>query len=286
MTITIAWERKLSNYSELVFCSDSRLSGGGNIDVCQKVFPLPREDAAIGFCGSTLLAYPIINQFISYVRHYKKNLDRSLDGSELPNRFASLTNKFLKSYMNPIDLQSELKETSFLIGSFSWRLQRPIISNIRYDAGKGEYVASKSRFPKGRSRSLNRATQFGMIGDLRYHYFDHLKNTIEFQTAECLNMEPFSALCDMLQKPNFTDRYGTLKGVIGGAPQLLKIYPFLRTIEFGVHWPSKADGKLYLNGRELFEYEKVIIPQIDSTTHEMFYPLEGLGAAGNTSKIE
>ncbi len=56
MTITIAWERKLSTYSEILFCSDSRLNGGGNIDVCQKVFALPREDAAIGFCGSTLIA--------------------------------------------------------------------------------------------------------------------------------------------------------------------------------------------------------------------------------------
>ncbi|HEY0112201.1 MAG TPA: hypothetical protein VGB59_03505 [Allosphingosinicella sp.] len=79
MTITLAWERRLASYSEIVFASDSRLSGGGNIDVCQKVFPLPREDAAIGFCGSTLIAYPIINQFISYVKNYKKNLDRALN---------------------------------------------------------------------------------------------------------------------------------------------------------------------------------------------------------------
>ncbi len=74
MTITIAWERRLANTSELLFCSDSRLTGGGNIDVCQKIFPLAREDGAIGFCGSTLIAYPIINQFQSYVRHHKQNL--------------------------------------------------------------------------------------------------------------------------------------------------------------------------------------------------------------------
>jgi len=74
MTITLAWERRLANYSEIIFCSDSRLTGGGNIDVCQKVFPLPREDGGIGFCGSTLIAYPIINQFISYVKNYKKML--------------------------------------------------------------------------------------------------------------------------------------------------------------------------------------------------------------------
>jgi len=36
---------------------------------------------------------------------------------------------------------------------------------------------------------------------------------------------------------------------------------------------------LHLNGRELFEYEKVSIPQIDCATLEVYYPLEGLSDA-------
>jgi hypothetical protein len=147
LTITLAWERRMATYSEIIFCSDSRLSGAGNIDVCQKVFPLPREDAAIGFCGSTLIAYPIINQFISYIRNYRKNLDRALDGSELPRRLASLANKFLESYIDPIDLEQELLETTFLIGSFSWRLGRPIINKVLFDNGPKQYVAANSSFP-------------------------------------------------------------------------------------------------------------------------------------------
>src|SRR5271165_5327003 len=132
MTIVVAWERRLRAYSEIVFCSDSRLTGGGNIDVCQKIFSLPREDAAIGFCGSTLIAYPLIHQFSSYIKYYKKNIDRALDGSELPARFLSLTNNFVNSYIDAIDLSNELKETSFLIGYFSWRLKRPFIYRIAY----------------------------------------------------------------------------------------------------------------------------------------------------------
>lgn len=277
MTITLAWERKLASYSEIVFCSDSRLSGGGNIDVCQKIFPLPREDAAIGFCGSTLIAYPIINQFMSYVRNYKKNLDRALDGAELPRRLASLANKFLESYIDPVDLERELLETKFVIGCFSWRLGRPIINKIVFDNGLKQYVAAKSPFPKTKSNTLHRlCRQFAMIGDLEHFYFDELAKHIDYATGDHLDMEPFSALAAMLEEPRYTDRRQTLKGVIGGAPQLLKVYPFYRTIEFGVHWPDNTSGKLFLNGREVFDFEKITLPALDAKTLEARYPLEAI----------
>ncbi len=280
MTITLAWERRLASYSELIFCSDSRLSGGGNIDVCQKVFPLPREDAAIGFCGSTLIAYPVINQFISYIKNYKKNVDRALDGSELPRRLAALANKFLKSYIDPVDLERELLETRFLVGCFSWRLGRPIISKILFDNGPKQFVAANSSFPESRSARLHRGrVQFGMIGDLPHQYFDELGRHIDYTSAERLNMEPFSALTSMLGDSAYTDRRLGLKGIIGGAPQLLKVYPFFRTIEFGIHWPDAATGKLFLNGREVFDFEKIMLPQIDARTLEVRYPLEELARA-------
>lgn len=277
LTITLAWERRLASYSEIVFCSDSRLSGGGNIDVCQKIFPLPREDAAIGFCGSTLIAYPIINQFVSYVRNYKKNLDRALDGSELPRRLASLANKFLDSYIDPIDLERELLETNFVIGCFSWRLGRPIINKIVFDNGPKKYVAANSPFPKSKSKTLHEhCRQFAIIGDLKHHYFDELAKHIDYSASDRLDMEPFSALAAMLGDAQYTDRRQPLKGVIGGAPQILKVYPFYRTIEFGVHWPDSTSGKLFLNGREVFDFEKITLPALDARTLEARYPLEAI----------
>lgn len=280
MTITLAWERRLPSYSEIIFCSDSRLSGGGNIDVCQKVFPLPREDGAIGFCGSTLIAYPIINQFMSYVRHHKQSFDRALDGSELPRRFATLANQFLQSYIDAVDLRSELLETSFVMGCFSVRLGRPVIAHIRYDGGPRAYVAANPRFPRNRSTTLGRGGGFKMIGDLSHHYFDELSRVMDFSNAQHFDMEPFTALSNMLRNPLYTDRRGEHRGPIGGAPQLLKVYPFFRTVEFGVQWPSQAQGRLYLNGRQVFDYEKIILPQLDATTLNVFYPLGEVPEAG------
>jgi len=272
VTITIAWERRLPAYSEIVFCSDSRLGGGGNIDVCQKIFPLPREDAAIGFCGSTLIAYPLINQFISYIKHYKKNIDRALDGSELPRRFCELANHFLKSYMNAADLQGELKETAFIIGFFSYRLKRPQINRIRYDNGAKRFVSIDGRFPKGRNKTLHNSGRFAMIGDLKHNYYDALQSLMPAGKTT-FDMEPFSALCEMLGDIRYVDRFQEARGPIGGAPQLLKIYPFLRTVEFAIRWPNHLNGKLYLNGRETFEYEKIHVPHINADDLNIFYPL-------------
>lgn len=280
MTITIAWERKLGKYSEIVLCSDSRLTGGGNIDVCQKIFPLPRGDAAVGFCGSTLIAYPIINQFISYVSHYKKNLDRALDGSSLPRRLAELANRFLESYIDPVDLRAELLETSFIIAVYSWQLQRPIINKIIYDGGSKHYVAASFSFPKMRSVSLKKAGQFAFAGDVSNRFYDTLGKFVDYSSSTKFDMEPFEALVAMLRDPEFVDRKSALGGPIGGAPQLFKIYPYLRTLEIGVRWPNAEDGRLFLNGRQIFDYEKLMVPEIDAETLEMFFPLGELDPAG------
>lgn len=227
-----------------------------------------------------MIAYPIINQFISYVQHYKKNLDRALDGTQLPRRLADLANKFLESYIDPADLRSELLETSFIIAVYSWKLQRPIINKIVYDGGPKRYVAAAPRFPKSKIGSLQKPGQFALIGDISNHYYDTLSRIISDNDSKSLNMEPFLALADMLTKPEFIDRKLDLKGPIGGAPQVFKIYPYLRTLEIAVRWPNSADGKLFLNGREIFDFEKIMVPEINAETLEMFFPLADLDPAG------
>jgi Putative serine esterase (DUF676) len=57
MTITIAWTRTAGATKELLIASDSRLTGVGHVDVCQKIFPLDRGDSFFGFCGHTILAF-------------------------------------------------------------------------------------------------------------------------------------------------------------------------------------------------------------------------------------
>jgi hypothetical protein len=63
MTIAIAWVRTITDCEELVFVTDSRLSGDGrNFDGCPKAMILPRGDCAIAFAGYTGHAYPLMQQ--------------------------------------------------------------------------------------------------------------------------------------------------------------------------------------------------------------------------------
>ena len=63
MTVAVAWVRTIRDCEELVFVTDSRLSGDGcNFDACPKLLTLPRNDCLIAFAGYTGHAYPVIHQ--------------------------------------------------------------------------------------------------------------------------------------------------------------------------------------------------------------------------------
>jgi ATP-dependent protease HslVU (ClpYQ) peptidase subunit len=100
MTISIAWVRNAGKTPELVFASDSRLTGGGNVDHCQKVFSLPREDCCISFAGSTTIAYPFILQLQNSIYEYKRVLDRAVDVNFLRTRLVHLLNRFVGAHEN------------------------------------------------------------------------------------------------------------------------------------------------------------------------------------------
>ena len=61
-------------------------------------------------------------------------------------------------------------------------------------------------------------------------------------------MEPLEVLRDMLRDPTFD--------LIGGAPQVLKIYKHCSSRPYAVFWPNKEDGTVSLLGRPLLEYEQ------------------------------
>ena len=63
MTVAVAWVRTIRDCQELVFATDSRLSGDGrDFDCCPKVMALPRNDCGIAFAGYTGHAFPMMLQ--------------------------------------------------------------------------------------------------------------------------------------------------------------------------------------------------------------------------------
>jgi hypothetical protein len=69
------------------------------------------------------------------------------------------------------------------------------------------------------------------------------------------NLEPFEIIRDLL-------RVADASCTIGGAPQAVKIYQYLSSADVGIFWPNVRDGRLFLSGRPLLEYEKATINSI------------------------
>ncbi len=72
MTLCAAWIRQINSVEELVFATDSSLTGGEKWNQGVKLFELPRPDCLICFAGDTGRAYPLILNLLSSIKLSKK----------------------------------------------------------------------------------------------------------------------------------------------------------------------------------------------------------------------
>ena len=68
MTLCVAWLREVNDEQELVFATDSCLSGGERWHSGVKLFELPRKDCLICFAGETNRTYPLILNLIVSIK--------------------------------------------------------------------------------------------------------------------------------------------------------------------------------------------------------------------------
>jgi hypothetical protein len=134
MTLSIAWIRKSGMSRELIVASDSRLTSAGHVDICQKVFPLPRGDAFLAFCGDTILAFPFLFQVESAIEDFQKSSDRSQDVTTLLGRVVTLLNSYREAWCDTdtADFERAMQTTRFLFGGWSWRFKRFFIYPIQF----------------------------------------------------------------------------------------------------------------------------------------------------------
>jgi hypothetical protein len=285
MTLSIAWVRQSGAAHELVFASDSRLSGGGHVDHCQKVFSLPREDCCVAFAGSTMIAYPFILQLQNTIIDYKKAFDREVDITRLKTRVLSLLNFFVRVHEGtiPTDFESDLIGTSFLFGGWSWARARFYIWKISYNQKIKRYTASDRGIWRGLGIPQSSAAPIRMVGDYIPEFQAALRDKLgsEVKVAKVngesmkLNHEPLTVLAEMLRDPKFTDRKKEGSGKIGGAPQVTKVYPFLRTVNFAVEWDVGPKFVYSIKGRVIADYELFTVPGLDPFTGVTRPPVRG-----------
>ncbi len=234
MTLCVSWIRKVNDKEELIFATDSCLSGGERWHSGVKLFELPRKDCLICFAGATYRAYPLILNLISSIKFDKHLTNTNTDINEvldyLTNLFTSLCNS-ISGYGN-MDFKDVLGDFTFLFGGYSWKEAKFKLWRLSYNFDMQAF---------GHDQVTGDGMFFSFIGD-------ELEKAEEFLVKEItdngkilsreFDMEPFKVLLSMIREDEFDS--------IEGAIQLAKIHPPGATEFLGVYWPSIKGNKTFL----------------------------------------
>jgi len=124
MTLCTAWIRQSNNTEELVFATDSTLTGGEKWDNGIKLFELPRKDCLLCFAGSTFRAYPLILNLVSSIKFNTYLSKPETDITEVLNYISDLFTNLIKTIVSEIhgeDIHELRSGAKFLFGGWCWQ---------------------------------------------------------------------------------------------------------------------------------------------------------------------
>jgi hypothetical protein len=283
MTIAIAWTRRIRDCEELVFVSDSRLSGDGRIfDAAPKALTLSRNDCAIAFAGLTQDAFPMMLQLSLAISSYGPARRRSIDMSELKTHALKIFDEMAALIRTDANVKGsppdDLPAAQFLFGGYSWIKKEFELWKIRFDRSQRRFVSKEAEWAHfnqhtqglklskldraGRETALGRIAFAGDQGPKARKIFSQ-ELTRRYRDGESISkieMEPLDILVKMLRDPQRSPS-------IGGAPQLIKVYQYMKSVSFPLYWPNKETGKVFLQGRPCVGYERLDTKIVDPDDH-------------------
>lgn len=261
MTIAVAWIRTLENGAEeLLICSDSRLSNGKRFDHCQKVFRFTRTDAAICFAGDTDWAYPMIVAAVTAADLHLPSQTRALTLSKFKSHLLNILNQMQQEVHSYVKGEN-VPGATFILAGYDWWYKKFRIWRIEFS--RKEMVF--------RAHERTGSNAFGSLGKIEFSGDNEWVNTFRKNLKKIaqdkfglsmnvpkgckFNMEPFEVIRDLLRKSE-------QMASIGGAPQAVKIYQFMNSADVAFLWPNAKDGRLFLSGRPLLDYERATIKSV------------------------
>ncbi len=266
MTLVAAWIRQRTDRDELIVASDSRLSFGARWDCCPKVFPLTREDSVLAFCGDTAFAYPILLQLNNSITNYRKSRSREQDITSLRPHLLNVIERMRDEVRNRPKGNSGIDTKGFkiLFAGYSWREQQ-------FRAWALSYYASLQRFHYRRLSFHKKQTDgtkpFLFLGDHVHQAIGLLYKRLREAgnlKAGPLDMEPLKVLREFIEDPAYDS--------ISGPPQIVKVYPYARTLPINVLWPRKQPTFIAHYGRPLLDYESSDFACLDLDSMELLSP--------------
>ncbi|MCK1745760.1 hypothetical protein IVA80_34610 [Bradyrhizobium sp. 139] len=278
MTITLAWVRHHLTPPEIVIASDSRLRTRGPMDQAQKIYQLRRGDCCLSFCGDAQIAYPLFVQVSVALDNHFRTSSRALDVTSLTGRIEKMLNNMIDAWKLPTaEKAEELAGTTILFAGWSWRFEKPHIGIFKLQRDcRFQFHRAGVKLPHP-WRAGAKADLF-FIGDYKSEYFAKLSDILQQrypappkkQNKKIIlhwDYEPVEALQALLREPDV----GGIRA-IGGAPQVVKVYPFAQTIPIVVR---TGKGTHSLLGRRLFVWEVTEYPILDLSTRrkaKILYP--------------
>ncbi len=242
----------------------------------QKIYRLECGDCCLGFCGDSQVAYPLFIQVGSALSNYIKTRTRAEDITNVTSIIGSILNNLMASWeLSTSDKAEEVKDTNILFAGWSWKFRRFEIGYFKSKDAIFNFHHSKTKLPHPWATE---DAPLYFIGDYKEDYMKCLVEVLEQrhgkqtrkQKKKIVNFdyEPIEALAKLLS----LDVEKCERPSIGGAPQLLKIYPFGNDLPIVLRMSAKEH---YLLGRKLFDWEKTSFPILDLSKQEpvFFYPL-------------
>ena len=266
MTLCVAWIRQANDTEELVFATDSTLTGGEKWDHGIKLFELPRKDCLLSFAGSTARAYPLVLNLVSSIT-FDKYLDSpSTHIEEVLKHIADLFTELIQKIVKEIDSEDihELRSGAhFIFGGWDWQRGLFRVWELFYSTEVEGFLFTEVTNDDSKTRF------YTFVGDAQQDDFsEQTKKRFqqllidEDKLDSKLDMEPLKLLREIALDTSIRE--------VGGSLQIAKVYKSGRTEFFGITWPSS--GSLpYFQGRQ---YNQVTKPEVRYLNPDTFEIME------------
>ncbi|MDP1664436.1 MAG: hypothetical protein Q8L79_04845 [Methylobacter sp.] len=256
MTLCVAWLREINKEQELIFATDSCLSGGERWHSGVKLFELPRKDCLICFAGETNRTYPLILNLITSIKFDEHLSNSHTDITEVLDYLTRLFTSLCHSITDygTQEFRNVLGDFQFLFGGWSWKTNQFKLWKLEYNHEAGAFVHDETNGDD---------MLYCFIGDELEKSQELLVDQISKSgktLSRRFDMEPFKVLIEMIPDTSYSG--------IDGAVQLAKIHPPGATEFLGVYWPSVSGKKTFL-GKDVSTENNPAVKFVDPDTGEI-----------------
>jgi hypothetical protein len=259
MTLCAAWIRQINNVEELVFATDSSLTGGEKWNQGVKLFELPRPDCLICFAGETSRVYPLILNLISSIKLNRRLQSSRTDIEEVLSYLVSLFTSLVSTIVNEIpslDIHDLRSGAKFLFGGWSWLESRFRFWQLYYSKDAEGFVFKECSDESNKNRIYTFLGDPENLVETASKTYKKLIYENDLQDDK-MDMEPLQILIEMSRDKSIR--------TVDGAIQIAKVYKSGTSEFFGVNWPSR-DGKPHFQGRSFTAHGKPEVRYFDPDT--------------------